>query len=45
MNGGAAHLIKKGERVAIMAFTLAEERIVGKRILCNEENEVIRVKD
>ena len=30
MNGGAARLIQKGERVAIMAFGLSEERIIPK---------------
>jgi len=42
MNGGAAHLIKKGERVTIMAFCNSETAVESKRIVCNEDNEVIR---
>ncbi|MFT4636797.1 MAG: aspartate 1-decarboxylase [Verrucomicrobiales bacterium] len=45
MNGGAARLIQKGERVAIMAFALSAEPIQAKKLLCNERNEVIRVED
>ena len=41
MNGGAAHLIKTGERVVIMSFALSEERLVAKKIICNEHNEII----
>jgi aspartate 1-decarboxylase len=44
MNGGAARLIQKGECVAIMAFGLSEKPIVPKKLLCNEENEIIRVE-
>ena len=44
MNGGAARLIQKGERVAIMAFGLSETPIVPKKLLCNAENEIIRVE-
>ena len=42
VNGGAAHLIKEGERVTIMAFCNSETPIVAKKIVCNEKNEVIR---
>lgn len=42
INGGAAHRIKKGERVAIMAFALSEEPIVPKKIVLDEENHIIR---
>lgn len=41
MNGGAAHLIKKGERVTIMAFGLSEGPVVAKRIVMNEHNDII----
>lgn len=41
INGGAAHRIKQGERISIMAFALSEQPIASKRILCNERNEVI----
>ncbi len=42
INGGAAHLIKAGERVAIMAFALSEEPVVSKNLLLDECNEVVR---
>ena len=41
INGGAARLIGKGERVTIMAYGLSKELITAKRIICNENNEVI----
>ena len=41
VNGGAAHLIKKGERVVIMSFALDDKPIIPKRIICNELNEII----
>lgn len=41
MNGGAAHLIKEGERVVIMTFALSDKPIQSKKIVCNEFNEII----
>lgn len=41
INGGAAHLIKAGERVVIMSFALDDKPIQPKRIVCNEHNEII----
>ena len=41
INGGAAHLIKAGERVVIMSFALDDKPITPKRIVCNEVNEII----
>ncbi len=41
INGGAAHLIKAGERVVIMSFALDDKPITPKRIVCNEYNEII----
>ncbi len=41
MNGGAAHLIKKGERVAIMAFAFSEHPVDPQRILCNDLNQIV----
>ena len=41
MNGGAAHLIKTGERVVIMSFALSDKPIIPKKIVCNEHNEII----
>lgn len=42
MNGGAAHIIKAGERITIMSFAISENPIVPKKIVCNELNEIIR---
>ena len=42
MNGGAAHVIKAGERITIMAFALCENPILPKKIVCNEHNEIVR---
>lgn len=44
INGGAAHRIKEGELVAIMAFGYSEEPITPKKALLNEQNEIIRLK-
>ena len=41
INGGAAHLIKAGERVVIMSFALDDKPIIPTRIICNEHNEII----
>ena len=41
INGGAAHLIKAGERVVIMSFALDDKPITPTRIVCNELNEII----
>lgn len=45
MNGGAAHVIKAGERITIMAFALSEKPIEAKKVVCNEKNEIIRTID
>lgn len=42
INGGAAHRIKKGERVAIMAFGLSEAPVEAKKVVLDEENRIIR---
>jgi aspartate 1-decarboxylase len=42
INGGAAHRIKKGERVAIMAFALSESPIAARKALLNDQNDIIR---
>lgn len=42
INGGAAHRIKKGERVAIMAFGLSQTPVLAKKILLDEHNHIIR---
>ncbi len=43
INGGAAHLIKKGERVSIMAFGLTETPVPAKKLVLNERNEIQRL--
>ena len=42
MNGGAAHVIKAGERITVMAFAISRDAIVPKKIVCNENNGIIR---
>lgn len=42
INGGAAHLIKKGERVAIMAFGYSETPIKPRNLLLGDHNEILR---
>jgi aspartate 1-decarboxylase len=42
INGGAAHLIKAGERVAIMAFALSETPVTSKNLLLDEKNLIVR---
>ena len=42
INGGAAHLIKAGERVAIMAFGLSETPVTARNLLLDERNEILR---
>jgi len=42
MNGGAAHVIKAGERITIMSFALSDVPITAKKIVLNEKNEIIR---
>ncbi|WP_193210917.1 aspartate 1-decarboxylase [Luteolibacter marinus] len=42
INGGAAHRIKKGERVAIMAFGLSNTPVLPKKVVLDENNAIIR---
>jgi aspartate 1-decarboxylase len=42
INGGAAHLIKAGERVTIMAFALSETPVKPKILLLDENNHCLR---
>jgi aspartate 1-decarboxylase len=42
INGGAAHRIKKGERVAIMAFGISETPVLAKKAILDEENRILR---
>ncbi len=41
INGGAAHRIKQGERVAIMAWGMSEKKVTPKKLLLNDKNEII----
>jgi len=42
INGGAAHLIGKGELVTIMAFGLSEGPLEARKLVLDEENNVLR---
>jgi aspartate 1-decarboxylase len=42
INGGAAHRIRKGERVTIMAFASSETPVTARKIVLNERNEIER---
>lgn len=42
VNGGAALLIGEGERITIMAFAWSETQIEPQKIVCDEENNIIR---
>jgi aspartate 1-decarboxylase len=42
INGGAAHLIKAGERVTIMAFGVSESPVEPAILLLDEQNQVLR---
>ncbi len=42
INGGAAHRIKQGERVALMTFALSEKQFTPRKVLVNDKNEIIR---
>lgn len=42
LNGGAAHFFQPGDRLVIAAFDLADEPIIPRMVLLNEDNEIIR---
>ncbi|MGE0001795.1 MAG: aspartate 1-decarboxylase [Fimbriimonadaceae bacterium] len=42
LNGGAAHQFQAGDRVVIAAFDLADESIVPKLKLLDEQNRIVR---
>jgi aspartate 1-decarboxylase len=44
MNGAAAHLIKAGEEVIIMGFTLSDKPIDPKIVFVDKNNKIIKVK-
>jgi len=42
MNGAAAHLIKAGEEIIIIAFELTDKPIESKQILVDKDNRYVR---
>ena len=42
LNGGAAHSFMVGEKVIIAAFDLADEPVIPKMVLLDEENRIVR---
>ncbi|OGF24791.1 aspartate 1-decarboxylase [Candidatus Falkowbacteria bacterium RIFOXYB2_FULL_34_18] len=42
MNGAAAHLIKVGDEIVIMAFEISDIQVKPKNILVNKENKFIK---
>ena len=42
MNGAAAHLIKKGDKIIIMGFKLSEKPIEPKNILVDKKNKFLK---
>ena len=42
LNGGAAHSFRAGERIIVAAFDLADEPIVPKVVLLDEDNRIVR---
>jgi aspartate 1-decarboxylase len=44
MNGAAAHLIKKGEEVIIMGFTLSNKPIEPKMVFLDKNNKIIKIR-
>ncbi|MDR1942532.1 MAG: aspartate 1-decarboxylase [Endomicrobium sp.] len=44
MNGAAAHIIKTGEEVIIMGFTLSDKPINPKIVFVDKNNKIIKIK-
>jgi aspartate 1-decarboxylase len=42
LNGGAAHSFVVGERVIIAAFDLADEPVIPRMVLLDDENNIVR---
>jgi len=45
INGAAAHLVKQGDEVIIIAFALSDEPISPKAILVDSDNRFVRYLD
>jgi len=44
INGAAARRIGRGDRITLMAFAQAEKQIEAKKVLCNEQNEIVKTE-
>ncbi|MDR3243688.1 MAG: aspartate 1-decarboxylase [Elusimicrobiota bacterium] len=44
MNGAAAHLIKKGEEIIIMGFSLSDKPIDANIVFVDKNNKIVSVK-
>ncbi|MDR0956393.1 MAG: aspartate 1-decarboxylase [Endomicrobium sp.] len=44
MNGAAAHLIKRGEEVIIMGFSLSNKPIEPKIIFLDKNNKIVKIR-
>jgi aspartate 1-decarboxylase len=42
INGGAAHLIKTGDRITIMAWGLSDTPVQPVKLLCDDNNRIIK---
>ena len=42
MNGAAAHLIKKGDEIIIMAFSISDNFVKPKQILVDKQNKFVK---
>ena len=42
VNGAAAHLVKKGDEIIIIGFTMSETPYEAKQILVNSKNEFVQ---
>jgi aspartate 1-decarboxylase len=42
INGGAAHRIKAGERITIMAWGLSDKPVQPIKLLCDESNRIVK---
>lgn len=42
MNGAAAHLIKKGERLIILGFEISDQPIEMKNVIVDEHNQFLK---
>lgn len=45
INGAAAHLVKQGDEVIIIAFALSDEPVTPKAILVDSDNRFVRYLD